>query len=313
MTERYNGLSMLRGVAAFFIVGCHLALAPRTAGSELILHFCNMFVGVFGAISGFLLANSLEKNDGTLHFLLGKRATRLLRPYIVWSVLYVGASYCIGANAGSTARFLGWRLFDIVLRGGAACHLWYLISLLYISVILISVWQSLRRVRLLWVLLPFGFLCIFITTLDRSHFFLYELRLAGFVLIGAGLKNLCHYFETVSWRILLFIVCVAFLFHVGANGIHPFIKDAIVVVPLLLLCAKEWIPQMPVFITLDKISFGVFLVHPLITAAIAILVRKHFNVPFTAEVTLVVWVCAYCLAALSTIVLQRFAVTRRFV
>ena len=43
----YNGLTFLRGVAAFFIVGCHIGLAPRTVsggGGDMVLRHERGFV-----------------------------------------------------------------------------------------------------------------------------------------------------------------------------------------------------------------------------------------------------------------------------
>ena len=52
---KYNGLDLLRGIAAFGIVGCHLGLSPRTSGGEWVTALCNFNVGLFAAISGFLM------------------------------------------------------------------------------------------------------------------------------------------------------------------------------------------------------------------------------------------------------------------
>ena len=52
---KYYGLDLLRGIAAFGIVGCHLGLAQRTTGGEWVTVLCNFNVGLFAAISGFLM------------------------------------------------------------------------------------------------------------------------------------------------------------------------------------------------------------------------------------------------------------------
>ena len=47
---RIAGIDLLRGVAAFGIVGCHLSLAPRAADGELVTALCDFNVGLFAPV-----------------------------------------------------------------------------------------------------------------------------------------------------------------------------------------------------------------------------------------------------------------------
>ena len=71
---RLIGIDLLRGVAAFGIVGCHLSLAPRTAGGELVTALCDFNVGLFAAVAGFLMCGG--KGDAGWLTYIGKRAKR---------------------------------------------------------------------------------------------------------------------------------------------------------------------------------------------------------------------------------------------
>ena len=53
---RLNCFDLLRGVASFGIVGCHLSLSPRTEGGALVTSLCDFNVGLFAALAGFLMS-----------------------------------------------------------------------------------------------------------------------------------------------------------------------------------------------------------------------------------------------------------------
>ncbi len=50
---RLVSLDLLRGIAAFGIVGCHLSLSPRSEGGALVTSLCDFNVGLFAALAGF--------------------------------------------------------------------------------------------------------------------------------------------------------------------------------------------------------------------------------------------------------------------
>ena len=49
---RLYAIDILRGIAAFGIVGCHLMLSPRTNAGSWVTHFCDMNVAVFAVLAG---------------------------------------------------------------------------------------------------------------------------------------------------------------------------------------------------------------------------------------------------------------------
>ena len=131
----YNGLNLLRGIAAFGIVGCHLSLCPRTTGGEYATSLCDFNVGLFAAISGFLMP---QTNSGFRY--VTKRASRIIPVYLVWSVIYVvvTAIFDLVLDGGSLdARYYNLsNWMRVVFWGNAATHLWFLICLLYCQVLL---------------------------------------------------------------------------------------------------------------------------------------------------------------------------------
>ena len=127
----YNGFQLLRGIAAFGIIGCHITLWERTQTSVFLLSFCDLNVGMFAAISGFLMAGECLVDWGEY---AKKRATRILPTYLVWSVIFLVASAVFQyIGAGAVKPRYGTQNFwaNVVFWGGSSCHLWFLICLFY--------------------------------------------------------------------------------------------------------------------------------------------------------------------------------------
>lgn len=128
---QYYGLNLLRGIAAFGIVGCHLGLSPRTLCGEWVTALCNFNVGLFAALSGFLMAPGGEGY-------VKKRARRILPTYLVWSAFYIAATAVFdlvldGGHLNERYYSLS-NWLDVLFCGSAATHLWFLISLFYAQV-----------------------------------------------------------------------------------------------------------------------------------------------------------------------------------
>lgn len=235
---RYCGLDILRGFAAFFIVGCHIILPSRTDSAGMLMHFCNMFVGVFGVISGFLLGESIAKGRSMKQQIV-RRCARLLPIYFAWSILYVLVSLGFGLiehNGDKIARLWDYGYWaGVIFYGGASCHLWYVSSLFYGTLVIIIISKVVRRGASFLLL---GGCAIAISTyLGKCHFALYELRLLGFMLTGYWLRietKDCK--NTGEYRVLLVWLVFTILLHVMLRDvIHGFVRDWFVAIPLVKL------------------------------------------------------------------------------
>lgn len=69
---------------------------------------------------------------------LKKRTFRLLPIYVVWSVVYLSLSLISNFGmGGDTEKFKSaWLWLSVVFNGGSSCHLWFLSSLLYVSIVM---------------------------------------------------------------------------------------------------------------------------------------------------------------------------------
>ena len=320
---RYIGLDLLRGIAAFGIVGCHLSLTSRTDGGNLVTALCDFNVGLFAAVAGFLMCGG-GKSDSWLEY-VGKRARRLLPTYFFWSAMFILATstFDLLLDGGHLNPKYGTVSFwgKVIFAGDAATHLWFLVCLFYAQV---GLWRCLkscegRRYGLIWIGL--GGLAIAGSVVLGGWFGMYPLRLLAFVMTGYGIGCwLCE--ETLDFfrrhRDVVWLVVVGVLVgHVMARGMVPgFIRDWIAVVPVLLAfvildSGKEKFVKITTF--LGATSMGVYLVHPLITRGLSVVVTRLSQPPFSAQIVLAEWLLAWVISLAATYVLGRLPVVRRFV
>ena len=308
---KYLGLDLLKGIAAFFIVGCHLRMA-ETSAAEALLHFCNMFVGVFGAISGFLLAGAMQKYR-KLSEVMVRRLHRFVPLSFSWSLLYVIVSWGFGFMQEDSTKIERLSNLDywlsVVFYGGSSCHLWYLSALIYSTFVIVCLEGVLRAmgknrniVFVGWLWLVVGGIVIYATTcFGRAHWAIYELRLLGLMLTGVGIYR---WGREAKSDLMPLTLCVggAIVMHITLAGILPaFVRDWLVVVPLVLLFSRLNFPQLEkLSCILSRYSLGVYLWHPIFAAILYVILNWLLPHPYGPIVVLADWVTCYCLALVVT-------------
>lgn len=316
----YSGITLLRCVAAFFIVGCHLQLFPRTAGGAAITSLCDMNVGLFAAISGFLMVESLDKSGVTVEGYARKRAVRLLPGYFFWTVFYLFASFVFSFVTNKEidyAKYFSLKFWlDVVLWGGASCHLWFIASLLYANVLLSACYSVLRRLRISPVVfLAIGLLLVSLATYSRAFMFRYPCRLVGFVSLGMVVRML-HDRMPIGQRLSIVFLCVGLVFYVVlGRHLHPFVRSLAVVLPLLIVFARKELPLYGgrVVECLGGFSMGVFLFHPFFAAGMAAIIPRFVSPPFGVGVVLSDWLAVYILALMGTMAMMQVPLFERLV
>ena len=305
------GLELLRGIAAFGIVGCHLLISPRTELGTSVTSFCDLNVGIFAAVAGFLMAKGAV--TGWRAYVC-KRAKRILPTYFVWTVIYLVAS-ALFQYVGSGAIKSRYGTVDFWIRsafcGGSSAHLWFLICLFYAQCLLGAVRSV--KISCFWFV-SVGFLLVVLTRWTGGWFGLYPLRLLSFLVTGYGLG-------LIDWkpplRFVWMCVAGALVLHVAFRGIVPgFVNDWIVAVPTILVFSQLRFPEGRLDRTaafLGATSMGVYLIHPLLTAGFGVVVRKFFAQPYGVSAVMFDWLVCWLLALLMTVVLQRIPVFNRSV
>lgn len=313
-TERsYNpGLALLKLIAAFGIVGCHLNMRPTTPMGEALLHFTDTNVALFGILSGYFLASSLERAEGVWPFIC-KKAKRLLPVYAVWSLFYLLIKFGLDfATTGHlTESFKSpMRWFYVIFWGDAAAHLWYVISLFYVSVVLCL----LRRwLRWLWLVLAVGAF-IWVMKGWGGFYSWYPGRLLAFVAVGIGVGSYRAVINTVS----IFAVVGCGILALGVHLFSPVrglisVYDAWLCAPLILLFVRLKIQFSDQMFSVVNCSFGVYLVHVAIAFVLGRVARSVLHEPYSALVILLVWSMVFVVALGVSWLMSRVLFLKRLV
>ena len=126
-------IQMLRGLAIMAVVLIHSC--PGGMGQVLIRPFLNFCVPMFFFLSGHLTC--LDRGDWLAFF--RKRITRVLVPYVLWSIIYTLM------DGGGL-----WRLFSDLLTTNAAPQL-YFVAVYIQFVLLTPLLGKLARSRYRWL------------------------------------------------------------------------------------------------------------------------------------------------------------------
>lgn len=309
------GLGLLKILAIFGIVGCHLNLRPTTSTGEWLLHFTDTNVGLFGITSGYFLAKSLCQATEWSVF-LKKKSARLLPAYFFWTICYLLLKFGLDLffKGGMTSAFkdpMHW--YYIIFWGGGAAHLWYVISLLYISLGLLALRNYLHAAWPILMILAF-----FGTMHGWGGFFSwYPIRLLAFVCLGVGLFFHDGMLKRVTmpvWGAVFLIALLAHLFLPWRGWISVY--DALVCVPLFMIFRNLPLGRYSssqLLRRLTNCSFGIYLSHVFIAYAIGNFVRSIFFAPYSAWILVLDWSLVFIVALFLTYILRSLPATRRFV
>lgn len=128
MKERLQGFDILRVVATFSVIGIHITVLyvlnlPAAYMANQVVRFA---VPMFIILSGFLLYFAdFGKDFISPGLFYRKRIGKIVRPYIIWTLLYtILAIYCSGVWQ-PVKSLLVTLLYNLVM-GSASYHLYFL-------------------------------------------------------------------------------------------------------------------------------------------------------------------------------------------
>jgi len=310
--KRFTGLDWLKCGAALGIVGCHLHLAPWTPAANPLMRLTDVNVGIFAAISGFLLAGGLERTaPGTV---VGRKAARLLPVYLFWSAVYLLFATVGGGHLERFGHLWFWG--EVVFEGGAYSHLWYLAALLYFTgaaALARRFCPVLLRVPAL-LAASAGFLALSTCGDAGTWWCYYFARLAAFACLGLALYRLRVALARVLAPVWIAAAAAGVVFRLSVGGpVHKFILDYVGALPVLACCAGMSVPGEAAVRKLVDLSLGVYLLHPLIAAVVVRVAARFIPHPVGPGVLLLDWAVVALLAVAGVLVLKRIPFARRFV
>ena len=310
-------VDLLRGIAAFGIVGCHLALSPITDGGWAVRALCDMNVGLFGALSGFLMWER-KAIGGTWKDYVLRRCRRLLPIYFTWTVVFLlsGLFFDMIIRHGFNPKLMRVSFWpSAIFLGGTSTHLWFLVCLLYAQIIFKPL--SGKMPGWCWFILGMGLVCVAAYNMDNWTCG-YLVRLLAFLVTGYGLKDIHEKWNIRYGRLplvaisLLAVSLTVMAHYMFTSTIPGFIRDWLVAISILMLFIHIGVPmrlRRPCEF-IGKTSLPVFLVHPLVAVVTGIIIRKIFSAPFGPAAVAVDWVACWLISFLIAIVLIRLPFTR---
>lgn len=318
---RYTSIDLLRGIAAFGIIGCHLSLAPRTSAGTFVTSLCDFNVGLFASLAGFFMCGVGNWNDYFSY--IKKRIFRLLPIYIFWSMVFVvlTAVFDLLLDGGclNTRYFSSEFWLSVVFKGGGATHLWFLICLLYAQVIMALPFGKFNREwqGALWIIIGGAVLCGAVTI--GGWYGTYPLRLFAFLMTGYGIRLLVIPNIDKIKRFSGLILAVAFVvlgLHVAmCDVVHRFYKDWLAVFPVLIGVASVEVKSIRVSkiaAILGATSMGVYLLHPLVTRGLSVFVTRQITAPYSVIVVIGGWVLVWVISFGVAFLMIRMPIIKRF-
>jgi peptidoglycan/LPS O-acetylase OafA/YrhL len=308
MKKHFWVFDWLRGLAAFGIVGCHLNLGSVSPGAKVLLSYCDLNVGLFAALAGFFMARSVAvgAGDGTAISFILKRAGRLLPPYFFWTAVYLVAGVVFDRLMGKPIGF-DWRSIYawccVLFQGGAACHLWFLVCLMYAqSLLAYPLFRMEERFHRV-VFIVAGFIGIGLASWVGGWLSAYPFRLISFLVFGAGVYGWIDRFKNLSMAVAGTLLVSALVLHRYCACL-AFVNDLAVVFAVMLagIIGSERFTREggrcgEIAAVFSATSMGVFLMHPLFAAFLGQKVLPRvFTVPYGVDVVLLHWSTIWALS-----------------
>jgi surface polysaccharide O-acyltransferase-like enzyme len=289
--ETITWVDLIRVVAIFLVVVIHVSGQLTNAWGKIPVDqwiiadiyggMARIAVPLFFMISGYLL---LPRSESLRDFYL-KRMTRILIPFVVWSLIYLGW-YC-GNHPNTCTPGVIW---DLLLVQGTYYHLWFLYSLISIYLILPVLRLMIRPdtdKRILWYLILLWL--IFQPLLAIAHkFWNFSIKLnaplaTGFVCYFVLGYLLGEITLTRAWSVLSSAICVigilvtifATYLLTRASGkfdgfFYDFVSFNVILASSAAFLLFRWISERKPFTssnsqailrTIATSTFGIYLIH----------------------------------------------------
>ena len=272
------GVILLHSTSAFLYEYNKISIASWTT-ANFIDSFSRFCVPVFVMISGALLLGS---KDSLFHF-LNKRIKRILIPFIFWSVIYF--LWRIYWENISLEKEHLMEFLKISIRKGSSYHLWYLYMIigLYFFIPIVKPWiqnankKEIKFFLLLWMV------TLILPLFTASYFpqieLIYFSKYVGYLILGYYLDRYIIINSKSTWLSVLCIIVggmFTFMFtqlssvennkFISLYYNYDTINVALLSTGIFVLGKKMQFSHNRIMTSLDKNSFGIYFIHPILLA-----------------------------------------------
>lgn len=210
----FSEVTVARGVALILVILGHSFPDGDTGVQNFIglwirTWLYSFHMGVFFALSGFVMARRLYSGSYSLIDEVKKRAVRLLIPYFVYSFITIVPKIVLSAYVNNPYNISElWTLFVGNSPNGG---MWFLWHLFFVTVLFLAVFKMLRNTEnntknIIAICVGLGLYCLYVA-LD-ANYLSRTLEYAIFFAIGIVVN---HYYENIKMYFKPVVACACIL------------------------------------------------------------------------------------------------------
>lgn len=307
--EHLHEFDVIRVFAAFTVIAIHITASYvyYTKAAYILNQLARFAVPLFLVMSGFLLYYAdLNKGFSSVKIFYEKRFKRLLKPYIVWTLIYTGFNAYVACDWSNELIKIPYH----IIWGTASYHLYFIIIILQLYLIypwlrrkikeqpVATLLASLFLSFICQTLLYFDMLGVYKLPAGYNMFYLVFFPVWIFYFVFGMIAALNRekweeYLRTRKTMAVLLWAASLFLllgdsFYTGsfAASLRPTVMLYTVSTYFLFyvffLPYRDLIGKISVIGWLSRQSFFIFLAHPLVIAAL-IYLSLYMNISFIWE------------------------------
>lgn len=297
-------INNLRALACILVIMTHVAMPALNPSFGIFMVFFSLLSSPSSELFVTMSSSLLAPTKLSMFEFYKKRFSKLLGPFLFWSILTVGIAYSKG-NIGLEAAFQR-ILFIPIQPAGEIYWFVYVICGLYFIIPILSPFlekatkKQLQFLIIIWVitlLLPYLNI-IFqkqIYTINGNYYFIlnYLGGFIGFLLLGVYFRYYPIQFKSklkaICWSFLLFAIgtipiLYGYLFN---KDILKWVNDnlsltsAVFVSALFIMAQNVMLPKIltPIINVIAKFSFGIYLVHFIIARDVVWEIFDQYRLP----------------------------------
>lgn len=298
-TKRMEWVDYARGIAIILVVYRHTMVGLKRSAQDVptflynIQEFLvNVRMPVFFVLSGIFLSRSLLNKSGS--DLIKKKATSLLYPYVLWTVILITMQIFLSTYTNSKRTAADYLY--IITQPRELDHMWYLLALFNTSLVLILLSSWAIKYPLLHLLLAvlLHFVSIFVNEYSLLSDLLYYYV---FLAIGVQVSNTILEYDKKDNRTITKWFFAALPFFIGGQlfwwyniepGYEP--KYHIYLLPFLIIilvacfifycgCRLLYNAGIAKWLNLvGKSSLHIYILHILVISSFRIIFLKVFGI-----------------------------------
>lgn len=316
-TRNYS-IDLARIFAAFGVIAIHVHFStPEAEGVNKF--FWPLCVPFFFIVSVTYFVLSLKKQP-SISQIINRISTRILLPFLVWTIVYAGLLLTKSLIVGVHRDFIWWR---VVFYGESALQLYYLPQLVIMQLIALSFYLSFysEKKNIAAILM-----CSLIAVLFIFFGVKYETLIPGFLvavtvylLSGFFFSNRVDHLQINNVYTIIGFLLVAFaIISYWSNYTYSFLGYPLVSplggLGVFLITLGVPIKSIPKWLSeLSANSYGIYLSHVLFLELSEFLIAKmHLEIQYTLVIKLLMVAIIFSLSTIFTSVLRQIPFGKKF-